>query len=58
MQKEYKGRSAASLADGADVRVMSYNVLVDNDEANGGISVKVTSVLPAKEPTEPVVSVY
>ena len=33
-------------------------VLDTNDEANGGISVKVTSVLPAKEPTEPVVSVY
>ena len=33
-------------------------VLDTNDEENGGISVKVTSVLPAKEPSEPVVSVY
>lgn len=33
-------------------------VLDTNDDANGGISVKVSSVLPAKEPAEPVVSVY
>ena len=36
MHKEYRGRSAAALADGAHVRVMSYNVLVDDDEENGG----------------------
>ncbi|MBR4941020.1 MAG: hypothetical protein IKZ19_03370 [Clostridia bacterium] len=33
-------------------------VLDTNDEENGGISVRVTSVVPAKEPSEPVVSIY
>ena len=34
----YTGYSTQSLATGADIRVMSYNTLVDNDEANGGWS--------------------
>ena len=32
----YTGNSAKTLTSGADIRVMSYNTLVDNDEANGG----------------------
>lgn len=32
----YTGNSAKALTSGADIRVMSYNTLVDNDEANGG----------------------
>lgn len=34
----YTGNSAKALTSGADIRVMSYNVLVDNDEENGGWS--------------------
>ena len=34
----YTGYSTQSLTNGADIRVMSYNTLVDNDEANGGWS--------------------
>ena len=32
----YTGNSNQNLTSGADIRVMSYNTLVDNDEANGG----------------------
>ena len=34
----YTGNSAQTLTSGADIRVMSYNVLVDNDESLGGWS--------------------
>jgi len=34
----YTGNSSQTLTAGADIRVMSYNTLVDNDEANGGWS--------------------
>ena len=34
----YTGNSSQALTAGADIRVMSYNTLVDNDEANGGWS--------------------
>ena len=34
----YTGNSAKTLTAGADIRVMSYNTLVDTDEANGGWS--------------------
>lgn len=34
----YTGNSAKALTAGADIRVMSYNVLVDNDESLGGWS--------------------
>lgn len=34
----YTGNSTKALTSGADIRVMSYNTLVDNDEANGGWS--------------------
>lgn len=34
----YTGNSSQTLTSGADIRVMSYNTLVDNDEANGGWS--------------------
>ena len=34
----YTGNSSQALTSGADIRVMSYNTLVDNDEANGGWS--------------------
>lgn len=34
----YSGGSSKDLTDGADIRVMSYNVLVDNDESLGGWS--------------------
>ena len=34
----YTGSSAKALTAGADIRVMSYNVLVDNDESLGGWS--------------------
>ncbi len=34
----YTGNSTKDLTAGADIRVMSYNTLVDNDEANGGWS--------------------
>ena len=32
----YSGNSSQALTAGADIRVMSYNTLVDNDETNGG----------------------
>lgn len=32
----YTGNAPQTLTAGADIRVMSYNTLVDNDEANGG----------------------
>ena len=32
----YTGNSSQALTAGADIRVMSYNTLVDNDETNGG----------------------
>ena len=32
----YTGSSSQTLTDGADIRVMSYNVLVDQDTDNGG----------------------
>lgn len=32
----YSGNSSQTLTGGADIRVMSYNTLVDNDEVNGG----------------------
>ena len=34
----YTGNSTKTLTAGADIRVMSYNTLVDNDEENGGWS--------------------
>lgn len=34
----YTGNAAQTLTDGADIRVMSYNTLVDNDETLGGWS--------------------
>ena len=34
----YSGNSTQTLTAGADIRVMSYNTLVDNDENNGGWS--------------------
>ena len=34
----YTGSSSQTTTAGADIRVMSYNTLVDNDEANGGWS--------------------
>ena len=34
----YTGNSTQTLTSGADIRVMSYNTLVDNDENNGGWS--------------------
>ena len=34
----YSGNSSQTLTGGADIRVMSYNTLVDNDEVNGGWS--------------------
>ena len=34
----YSGNSAQTLTTGADIRVMSYNTLVDNDETLGGWS--------------------
>ena len=34
----YTGSSSKALTSGADIRVMSYNTLVDNDEENGGWS--------------------
>lgn len=34
----YTGNSAKALTSGADIRVMSYNTLVDNDESLGGWS--------------------
>ena len=34
----YTGSSSKTLTAGADIRVMSYNTLVDNDEENGGWS--------------------
>ena len=34
----YTGNAAQTLTDGADIRFMTYNVLVDQDTANGGYS--------------------